>query len=285
MSATALTVIAFALYLFAAVGYGATLFLNAASAPTRADRAGRLPQSRQAALPLLLAGLLIHFAAIGVLCQTTHRSPFASAFGTLTVLAWVIALSVAALDFRGRLPAVVGVALGVASLVLFWAVLHAHGPVATTPVLAGRIVSLHVLAILASFALFVVAFGCAALYLLQNRLLTRHGVAGLFRRLPPLATLDRIAYRSVAFALPLLTLGLATGIVRVFGGDLPGPASVWFTDPHTLVSLATWLLYATYLTARLGIGWRGVRLQYILLTGPLIVATLYFVPTSTHHFH
>ena len=45
-----------------------------------------------------------------------------------------------------------------------------------------------------------------------------------------------------------------------------------------------WLLYILYLTARLAAGWRGVRLQYILLIGLLIALALYAIPSTLHHF-
>ena len=145
-------------------------------------------------------------------------------------------------------------------------------------------VSLHVLTILASFALFALAFGCAALYLLQNKLLKKRDVHESLRRLPSLATLDTVAYHSVAYALPLLTLGLTLGIAYIYSGAVHIPPARWFADPHTTLSFAAWGLYIVYLGARLGLGWRGVRLQYILLAGLVVALAIYALPTSTHHF-
>lgn len=283
MTSASLTALAFAFYLGAAVCFGAVLFLRAPAAPT-SGQPGASGVSRLG-LPLLLAGIAIQFAAIGAWCISTHRSPFASEYGTLSVTAWAIALAFALLDLRVRLPAVGAVALSVACLVLFWGVVHARGPIAETPLLTGQLVSLHVLAILASFGLLALAFGCAALYLLQNRLLKAHQVGGLFRRLPPLATLDSVAYHAVAYALPLLTLGLALGVARVFSGSLPTPPHTWLADAHTIASGLTWLLYVFYLAARLAAGWRGVRLQYVLIAGLFVALALYVIPTSTHRFH
>jgi ABC-type transport system involved in cytochrome c biogenesis permease subunit len=281
LSAT-LTALAFALYLAAAVCYGAVLSLHAPAAPSPSGAAPA--HLTRYGRPFLLAGIAVQFVAVGAWCVTTRRSPFASEYGTLAVWAWAIALAFAALDFRARLPAVGAVALPVACAALFWGVLHARSPIAETPLLTGQIVSLHVLAILASFGLFVAAFGCAALYLLQNRLLKARKVNGLFRRLPPLETLDTVAFHAVAFALPLLTIGLALGMVRAFGGGLPEPPAAWLTDFHNLAGIATWLLYVFYLGARLLAGWRGVRLQYILVLGFLIALALFIVPSSTHRF-
>lgn len=283
MSSAALIIVAFVLYFAAAVCFGATLFLSApkapsASAPPSSVRVGRL------GYPFLLLGVLVNFAAIGVWCVTTRHSPFASAFGTLSVAAWVMGVAVAVLELRTRLPAVSAVALSVACLVLFLGFLRSGGPIAADPQLKSQVVSLHVLAILVSFALFLQAFGCACLYLLQNRLLRGHHVRPLFRRIPPLATLDTIAYQSVAFALPLLTIGLALGIARVFGGGLSQPTSAWFLDPHAIASFAAWFLYVFYICARHFAGWGGARLQSILVVGLLVTLTLYFMPSQTHRF-
>jgi ABC-type uncharacterized transport system permease subunit len=283
MNSPLLAAVSLALYMAAAACYGAVLFLDAPSAPARAGRTGGLPAiAGYGRLPLLL-GIVVHFVAIGAFCVSTHRSPFASEYGTLAVTSWIIAIAYAALDFRVRLPVLGAVSLLVACLMLFWSLVHAGAPVAQAPVLSQRVVSLHVLATVGSFALFALAGGCAALYLLQNRELKSHGGAGMFRRLPALATLDSVAYHAVAFGLPLLTLGLSLGILYVYRGGLP--PQPWWADPKTIVSFLVWFLYIGYLSARLGAGWRGVRLQYILVAGLLIAPALYLVPGPTHQFH
>jgi ABC-type transport system involved in cytochrome c biogenesis permease subunit len=284
MTSALLTAIAFALYLAAAVSYGAFLFLRAPAAPTAATAPALTLRLDSRGRPFLWLGLVAQFAAIGVWCVTTHRSPFASEFGTLAVSAWVIALAFAIVDFRARIPAVGAIALLVACLLLFWSIAHARGPIAETPVLKNNLVSLHVLLILVSFALFALAFGCAALYLVANRMLKARRVNGIIRLLPPLETLDSLAYRLVAYALPLLTLGLTLGILRTFGGGLSRPPKAWLLDAHTIASLVTWCLYVLYLVARLFLGWRGVRLQYVLIVGLFVSLALYFIPTNIHQF-
>lgn len=285
MTSAILTSLAFAFYLAAAVCYGAILFLHAPTAPTLGTKGDSGARVARFGRPLLLAGIGMQFVAIGVWCATSHSSPFASEYGTLTVSAWAVALAFAILDFRAKLPAVGAVALLVACVLLGWGVAHARGPVAEDPLLKSQIVSLHVLAIVASFGLFAIAFGCAALYLLQNRLLKEHQIKGPFRRLPPLASLDSVAYHAVSYALPLLTLGLAVGFAQAFGGGGNRSPIEWLLDGKTLVSIVTWFLYVLYLAARLAAGWRGVRLQYILLIGLFVALALYVVPTSTHRFN
>lgn len=284
MTFAVLTILALTCYLASSACNGAVLFLNAPAAPAGVGALSSAGPITRYGRPLLLLGIAVHFCAIGMWCVSTHSSPFASETGTLTVLAWMVALAMAVLDYRGRLPAVSAIALLVACLALTGGVLQAHAPIAATPALRSQIITLHVLAIVTGFGLFAVAFGCAALYLLQNRALREKPAQGLFRKLPPLATLDAVAYRSVAFALPLLTLGLAIGFEQALSGTVTHSVATWFADPRIVLSLVVWANYVVYLGARLLLGWRGVRLQYILLVGMLIALAVYLVPTSTHRF-
>ena len=280
---SSLTVLALLCYVLTAACYGASLFLHAPASPLLKSESSR-PTLAFFGRPLLFLGIALQFAAIGVWCATTHRSPFASEFGTLSVSAWGIAIVFALMDLRRKLPALGALALAVASLLLLRGLLLLRAPVTEAQIIANRLVSLHVLAILFSFALFVIAFGAAVLYLVQNRLLKQRQIGGLFRRLPPLETLDRTAYHSVAYALPLLTLGITLGFVQVMTASPKFSLSSWFSDAHTVMSLGAWLLYVFYLAARLASGWRGIRLQYVLIFGLAVVLSLYIMPTSMHHF-
>lgn len=284
MTFAILTVVALGCYLASSACNGAVLFLNAPAAPAGVSALQTTSSITRFGRPLLLLGIVVHFFAIGMWCVSTHNSPFATETGTLTVLAWAIAVAMAVLDYRGRLPAVSSVALLVACLALTGGVLLAHEPAAATPALRSQIINLHVLVIVAGFGLFAVAFGCASLYLMQNRALREKPAQGLFRKLPPLAILDAAAYRSVAFALPLLTLGLGIGFEQALTGAGAHSIAALFADPRIVLSLVVWFNYVVYLGARLLLGWRGVRLQYILLVGMLIALTLYLIPTSTHRF-
>lgn len=283
MTFAVLTILSLICYLASSACNSAVLF----SAPHAA--AGVSPMQTTSSItrygrPLLLLGIAVQFFAIGMWCITTHNSPFASETGTLTVLAWTIAVAMAALDYRSRLPAVSAVALLVACVATCGGVLLSHEPIAANPALRSQIINLHVFAIVAGFGLFAVAFGCAALYLLQNRALREKPAQGLFRKLPPLATLDTVAYRSVVLALPLLTLGLVIGFEQAFTAAMGHSIASWVADPRIVLSLVVWFNYVTYLGARLVLGWRGVKLQYILLAGMLIALTLYLIPPSTHRF-
>ncbi len=275
MTEVGLLIAAAALYLLGSVAYGAFLFLRL---PALAG-GGRLATA-------LAVGL--HTVAIGVHCARTHQTPFTTPAETLSASAWAVALAYLALELglKPKPTALGAVVLPAAFLCLFaGAFLHPAQPITltpATPLLNSRLISLHILAILFAFGLLVLAFGCAALYLAQHRMLKRKRLAGsLFGKLPPLARLDGLAFALVAFAFPLLTVGLAAGVVQALAGGFGGR---WGADPMVLTSVVTWLVYGVYLALHALAQWRGPRANYLLLGGLLAALVTYFVPTTAHRF-
>lgn len=275
MTEAALLIAAAVLYLLGSAAYGAFLFL-------------RLPVLALSGRAATVLAVVLHTVAIGVHCARTHQTPFTTPAETLSASAWAIALAYLALEvvLKPKPTALGAVALPAAFLCLFaGALLPTTVPTAlspATPLLSSRLVSLHILAILFAFGLLVLAFGCAALYLAQHRMLKRKRLAGsLFGKLPPLASLDHLAFALVAFAFPLLTVGLAAGVVEVLAGGFGGH---WGADPVVLTSVVTWLVYGVYLALHVLAQWRGPRANYLLLGGLAAALVTYFVPTTAHRF-
>jgi ABC-type uncharacterized transport system permease subunit len=134
---------------------------------------------------------------------------------------------------------------------------------------------LHVGLVLAAFAGFTLAAGLSALYVWQERRLKRHAASVLRRPVPALATLDRLALRTVAWSLPLLTLGIAVGLVRLVDrGDR--------VDALIAATAVTWLVWAAYLALRTLAGWAGRRAAYLALAGFLLVIVVRLALPATH---
>ncbi len=269
MSASgALFLIAFVAYVISAGLYGASFAMKTDSAMVYAR-------------PAVWIGFLFHTLSIGATCLITHHGPFISTFSTFSATAWFLVLLYIPSEARVRPPALGVVTLPVVCLILVIGVARANKEIGDSKLLQSHIINLHVLLMVLSFGLFLLAAACAALYLAQNRSLKRHKSNGWFRRLPPLDTLDRLAYHTTAYGVSLFTLGLVLGVERAMSGGLaPG----WQTDPRVLASYILWLIYVFYLIARAIGGWRGSRLNYLLLIGPLVAITIYFLPATAHHF-
>ena len=81
--------------------------------------------------------------------------------------------------------------------------------------------------------------------------------------LPSADTLDRVTYKTICIAFPLLTFMIATGAYwanRTWG-------SYWSWDPKETWAAITWLIYAGYLHMRITRGWRGRRAAYFAILG------------------
>lgn len=96
--------------------------------------------------------------------------------------------------------------------------------------------------------------------------------SGLESMMPPADTLDRLTYKTVGIAFPLLTLMIASGAYwanRTWG-------SYWSWDPKETWALITWLVYAGYLHMRITRGWRGRPAAYFAIIGFLVVLFTFF---------
>ncbi len=94
----------------------------------------------------------------------------------------------------------------------------------------------------------------------------------LERLLPDAEALDRITYKTICIAFPLLTLMIAAGAFwanRAWG-------SYWNWDPKETWAAITWLVYAGYLHMRVTRGWRGRRAAYFAILGFAVVMFTFF---------
>jgi cytochrome c-type biogenesis protein CcsB len=123
------------------------------------------------------------------------------------------------------------------------------------------LLTVHVAVAIIAYGSFSIAFGAAILFLIQP--------AGGRWGLPKPVVLDEIGYKAVVIGFPFLA---ATLVLGALWADVAW-GSYWSWDPKETASLVTWLIYATYLHARVVRGWTGRRAAYLLLVG--FAATLF----------
>jgi cytochrome c-type biogenesis protein CcsB len=90
--------------------------------------------------------------------------------------------------------------------------------------------------------------------------------------LPSAEVLDRIAYRTIAFAFPIWTFAVIAGAIwaeQAWG-------RYWGWDPKETWSFITWVVFAGYLHARATSGWRGRRAAVIALVGFVSLLITYY---------
>ena len=131
---------------------------------------------------------------------------------------------------------------------------------------------IHVIAAIIATGAFTLGGMCSALYLVKDWRLRAGSLkpGGYLSRLPDLDGLDRMAYRTQAFAFPVWT----------FAALIAGPiwaqhawGRYWGWDPKEVWAFITWVVYAAYLHARATAGWKGRQAAVVALVG---LATLWF---------
>jgi cytochrome c-type biogenesis protein CcsB len=107
-----------------------------------------------------------------------------------------------------------------------------------------------------------------------KNLLIDQGISGrqvMDDRLNLLESIDNLSYRTISFGFPLLTIGIIAG--AVWANEAWG--SYWSWDPKETWALITWLVFASYLHARLTKSWQGERPAIIASFGFVVVWVCY----------
>jgi ABC-type uncharacterized transport system permease subunit len=229
--------------------------------------------------PGRLVGYATWGARLGWLAQTgllaaqaagADGFPWASWGGSLNLLVWLTVGGYLVWGCRApyRLLGLAVMPVAVTLFALAWAAGGA-GDVGGTE-LGSAFLAVHVGLVVAAFAGFTLASALAGLYLWQERRLKRRQPRVLRLVAPPLESLDILAGRTIAVALPALVLGTAVGLARVER-----------LDAVMAVTLVAAIVYGAYLVLRYEGGWRGRRAAYLALAGfVLVLAAL--LPTA--HF-
>jgi len=105
-----------------------------------------------------------------------------------------------------------------------------------------------------------------------SNLILKDSVASVQQpRLTLLESLDNLSYRTISFGFPLLTIGIIAG--AVWANEAWG--SYWSWDPKETWALITWLVFASYLHARITKSWQGTKPAIIASVGFVVVWICY----------
>jgi ABC-type transport system involved in cytochrome c biogenesis permease subunit len=146
-------------------------------------------------------------------------------------------------------------------------------PVRVNPQVQGLWLDAHVVTALAGYALFTLACVLAVFYLVQDRNLKRKKFGRLFRGLPALETLDRLIGGQILHAFGAFSISIGLGIILAHVNHW---RAAWLTDPKTMATGVTWLLYAILSYLRLSAGQHGRKVAIITILGFGLVLISFF---------
>jgi cytochrome c-type biogenesis protein CcsB len=233
---------------------------------TAGERLGRL------AVVLTVVGAAIHLASIALRGIAADRVPwgnmyeFSSVVGVIAVLAFLGAL------WRAPQIRYIGVFVMLPVILLMFlagTVLYAKDA-PLVPALQSYWLAIHVTAAAGSEGILITSAVFTVLFLIRQRYEAVTARAGRLRfpvtlgaRLPAPETLDKVAYRTVAFAFPIYTFGVIAGAIWAEAAW----GRYWGWDPKETWAFIAWVVYAAYLHARATAGWRGRSAAWINLLG------------------
>jgi len=232
-------------------------------------------------------GLLANTLFLVARTLEAKHAPFSNLYESMMLFTWALVIGYLIVqrkyDFKAGgafIMPLVFLAILATSLLPY----HYQGARPLNPALQSGWLEIHVFVIFIGYAAFALSFGVSIMYLIK----TRHREKGkemlLLNVLPSESILDELAYKSIAWGFPFLTLGIITG--AVWANYAWG--SYWTWDPKETWSLITWFIYAAYLHARITKDWRGKRAAWISILGFISLLFLYwgvsFILPSLHTY-
>ncbi len=220
-------------------------------------------------------GWVVQTALLGVQAVRADGFPWGTWAGSLNLFVWLVVS--AYLIWGCRAPyRLLGLAVMPLAAALFALARIGGGTAAgARSHYSNAFLVLHVGLVLAAFAGFTLAAGLSGLYLWQERRLKRRAAGVLRLRVPSLVTLETLAARTIAFALPALTLGILVGLARLRSDRA-------HLDALMVLTLLTWVVYGLFLLLRYERGWRGRRTAYLALAGFALVIVVRLGLPVTH---
>lgn len=242
------------------------------------DDAEPVMRARRIGIALTVVAAVAHLVAVVSrgLAADPERVPWGNMYEFTLTGTFVVTVLYLALYRRYRLGWLSPVVTGFVLVVLMLDVLVLYEPVVPLQdSLQSPWLVIHVISAIIATGAFTIGGMASALYLVKERWESRRPAeartgGGYLARLPSLAVLDRVAYRTHAFGFPIWTFAaLITG--PIWAHYAWGRA--WGWDPKEVWAFITWVVYAAYLHARATSGWKGRSAALIALVG---LATLWF---------
>ena len=255
------------------VGAGGPPAPAAPAASRPVERPGGAARVGRWSVGVLILGTLVHASSIAVRASAVDAVPwsnmyeFASVAGLVGVLAFLVLLwKLPALRHLG------GFILLPVILVMFLAgtVLYSDAQ-PLVPALQSYWLAIHVTLVSIAEGALMTSAVLSVLYLIKIRHDRRSGESGyepgtlgtLAAKLPSADSLDKAAYRVVAFSFPLYTVAIICGAIWAEAAW----GRYWGWDPKETWAFIAWVIYACYLHARATAGWKGRIAAAINLLG------------------
>lgn len=188
-------------------------------------------------------------------------------FNALSLLGWVIATVLIIAAFFEPVLSLGVVMFPGAALTLILMIIFPSEQVMVLQ--GGWPMKVHVLSSILAYSLFALAAVQVILLMLQDRALRKHKNAGFVRSLPPLQTMETLLFQMIAVGFIILSFSLLTGAIYIT--DMFAQHLIH----KTILSLISWLVFATLLWGRWKFGWRSNKAFAWTMGGFIVLGLAY----------
>ena len=218
--------------------------------------------SRSGAL-VLVAACAGELATLIVLGVTAAAFPLRTGPEYLLVLGWFVLTLHLVLWFRSNVRAAALVLPPVSGLMVLSAFLFSAGTSQDDALRTEGWFVFHTSIATAGVAALAVSFAMSLLFLVKERALKSKRSLRVLEMLPTLEALDRLGFQALLYGFPLLTLGIATGMVY----SAAVHSRLWIWGLKEIFPVIAWAVFAVILWARFARGVRGRRSAILAIAG------------------
>jgi cytochrome c-type biogenesis protein CcsB len=225
----------------------------------------------RAGITFMAGAFLFHTVGIFLRTREFQHLPVTTMFEYMLVAAWFGALCYfVIIKFVKNWFVSACNVIVIVMLMVIVSLLPKEGSSALMPALRSYWLYIHVTSAAASEGLFGIGCASSILYLIKTRLCP---VNCLYAKIPELALLDEITYRSITVGYLLFTLG------ALFAGALwahKAWGSFWSWDPKETCSLIVWMIYSGYLHIRINRRSIGLMPHFLSIAGFMAALLTFF---------
>ena len=249
------------------LGILATLFYITGSTVQGVSLKRDVPSKRVWVLTSGFAAILFH--GIGVYGEIFTSAGINMSFFAMASLICCVVATTILFSSLGKPVDNLLIVLFPAAVVAIWLSLFVGTSYAPRSDLEGGIIG-HILLSVVAYSVLTIAAFQALLLAFENRQLKRKGSFSLLKALLPLQTMESLLFELLWVGLIILTLSILTGFLYL--EDMFAQHIVH----HTLITLASWVVFVILLWGRHQLGWRGRTAIGWTLRGFGLLALGYF---------
>src|ERR1700731_387507 len=188
------------------------------------------------ALFAFLIAAVLHFVGVVEMTVAIGHLPVDNFFESVTVCAFLIAVLFLFVYWRYDAASL---SVCIFPLVFVMAQVGSMQAPITPSTNVRALLLLHVMMVLLGYAALLLTAVASVFYLIQERQLKQKKSVGVFKRLPPLGTLDNLITNSMSFGFVFITLGVVAGSAWAFIES----GTAWISDPRVALAFVTWGFY------------------------------------------